>query len=455
MAEAVGACVHCGFCLPTCPTYRVLGEEMDSPRGRIVLMKEALEGQVALDATLPYLDRCLGCLACVTACQSGVQYGELITAFRGHAEAARHRPLAERAFRAVALETLSRPDRAAPLAQLGALARPLVPGPLADRLPGRARAPLELLPRKARRIRPPRPLPELVRARGPRRARVALLAGCVQQVLDQQINWATLRVLSRNGVEVVAPRGQVCCGALALHTGDQGRARRLARQNLDAFGGSGGARSSFEPSRLVGSGHAPGGGGDTGDTPERRGEIDPSDVDAIITNAAGCGAGMREYGLLFAGDADEERARALAFRVRDVAEFLDELGLAAQPPALPAPLSVAYHDACHLAHAQGVRAQPRRLLGAIPNLTLVEPAEWELCCGSAGTYNLEQPAIAEQLGRRKAGNLEATGAQAVVAGNIGCLTQIGRFSGLPLYHTMQLLDLAYRGKLPATARQSG
>jgi glycolate oxidase iron-sulfur subunit len=404
MADAVGACVHCGFCLPTCPTYRVLGEEMDSPRGRIVLMKEALEGSVALDTALPYIDRCVGCLACVTACPSGVEYGELILAFRGHAEKQRHRPLLERANRAGLLSTLPYPRRAAPLTMLGQVARPL-----AGRLPRQLRTPLELLPR---RMTLPRRLPGFVAARGARRARVALLAGCVQQVIDQRINLATLRILSRNGVEVVVPTGQGCCGALPMHTGDQDRARSLARRNLHAF---------------------------------------PSDVDAVITNAAGCGAGMHEYDVLFAGDSQEDAARKLATKVRDVSIFLDELGLSAEPPPLPEPVTVAYHDACHLAHAQAARTQPRRLLGAIPNLTVAEPVEWELCCGSAGTYNLEQPVIAEQLGERKARNLEATGAQAIVAGNLGCLTQIARYTGLPGYHTVQLLDLAYRGRRPRLA----
>ena len=471
MASAVAACVHCGFCLPTCPTYRVLGEEMDSPRGRIVLMKEALEGHVALVSALPYLDRCLGCLACVTACPSGVDYSGLITAFRGHAEDERRRPPVERAYRAAVLGTLLHPERAAPLAQLGVLARSVVPGRVVERLPDRVRRPLELLPRRVRQVRRPGPLPELVPARGTRRARVALLAGCVQQVLDQQINWATLRVLSRNGVEVVIPRGQCCCGALAMHTGDQARARALARRNLAAFGASGASArpdpAPAAPAASVGPSASASSALPTADLSDVDGEgvprpsADLSDVDgegpprvpagfagvdAVLANAAGCGAGMRDYGLLFAGEPEEERALALAAQVRDVSEFLDALGLAVEPPPLPEPLAVAYHDACHLAHAQGVREQPRRLLRSIPNLTLAEPIEWELCCGSAGTYNLEQPAIAEELGLRKAANLEATGAQAVVAGNIGCLTQIGRYSGLPAFHTMQLLDAAYCGR---------
>ena len=254
----------------------------------------------------------------------------------------------------------------------------------------------------------PQPLPELHPAQGERRARVAMLAGCAQQVLAPEINWATLRVLASNGVEVTIPRDQGCCGALVLHSGQSERAKAHARRNLQAF---------------------------------------PSDVDAVVTNAAGCGAGMSEYGLLLKGSDEEGEARALAERTVDVSVFLDELGLK-PPPSLPEPLELAYQDACHLAHAQGVRSAPRELLGAIPNLTLVEPEDWELCCGSAGTYNIEQPEVASDLGRRKAEALLATGAGAVATGNIGCLTQIqthlralGR--DLPVMHTLQVLDRAY------------
>jgi glycolate oxidase iron-sulfur subunit len=252
------------------------------------------------------------------------------------------------------------------------------------------------------------PLPALYPAVGVRRARVALLAGCVQQALEPALNWATLRVLAVNGVETVIPPGQGCCGSILMHTGDQEEARRLAKDNLRVF---------------------------------------PQDVDAILTNAAGCGSGMKEYGLLFAGLAEEEQARAFAGRVKDVSEFLAELG-PETPSPLPRPLKVAYHDACHLAHAQGVREAPRRLLRLIPNLTLAEIAEAELCCGSAGTYNIEQPGIAARLGRRKADNILRTGCQAVVTGNIGCLVQIRNHlkmlgESLPVYHTVEVLAQAY------------
>jgi glycolate oxidase iron-sulfur subunit len=250
----------------------------------------------------------------------------------------------------------------------------------------------------------------VVPALGPRRARVALLAGCVQQALAPAINSATVRVLARNGVEVVIPADQGCCGSLMAHNGDAAFARTLARRNLRAF---------------------------------------PADVDAVITNAAGCGSGMREYGLLFAGLPEEAAARAFAARVRDVSAFLDELGLL-PPPPLAKPLRLAYHDACHLAHAQGITSAPRRLLRAIPNLTLLEIPEGDICCGSAGTYNLEQPEIAAQLGRRKAENILATGAEALAAGNIGCLVQVRTHLAqlgqlLPLWHTLEVLDQAYYG----------
>ncbi len=404
MGDAVQKCVHCGFCLPACPTYQVLGQEMDSPRGRIFLMKEVLEGRVDLDEAMPYVDRCLGCVGCVTACPSGVPYGDLLTPFRARAEQLRKRSLFDRWLRWFVLSTLPYPGRFRWATRLGLWSRPL-----ARLAPGRLRTMVGLLPRKLPRAQP---LPAVVPAEGPRRARVALIAGCAQQVLAPDINWATLRVLARNGVQTLIPRRQACCGALAAHTGDLTRAQAFARQNLQAF---------------------------------------PDDVDAILTNAAGCGSGLHEYGLWLKGTADEQRAQKFAHKSRDVAAFLDELGLTAQPEALKKPLKAAYHDACHLAHAQKIRTAPRRLLATVPNLTLVEIPSGELCCGSAGTYSLEQPEIAAQLGRAKAEAIRDTGAELVVTGNIGCLTQIeshltqlGR--QLPVVHTMNVLDAAYRGE---------
>lgn len=400
MAQAVATCVHCGFCLPACPTYVDLGEEMDSPRGRIFLMKEVLEGNCQIEDALPYVDRCLGCLGCVTACPSGVRYDELLTPFRAYAEERRHRGPFDRFLRWFVLQTLPYPRRFRWGARLGRLARPfqsIVPGRLGDML--------RLLPAT---LPPAKALPEVIPAEGPRRARVALLAGCAQQVIAPGINEATVSVLTRNGVEIVVPRGQSCCGALAAHTGAMREASSFARHNIQIF---------------------------------------PHDVDAIVTNAAGCGSGMHEYPLWLRGEHDEDAAHEFSRRVRDVSVFLDELGLS-RPCALKEPLTLAFHDACHLGHAQKVRAQPRRLLSSIGNVRLVDIPEGELCCGSAGTYNIEQPDIAKRLGDRKARAILSTGADAVATGNIGCMTQIsGHLEAaghpLPVFHTMEVLNLGY------------
>jgi glycolate oxidase iron-sulfur subunit len=408
MARAITTCVHCGFCLPACPTYKVLGEEMDSPRGRIFLMKNVLEGELTWDDALPYVDRCLGCVACVTACPSGVEYGELLTPFRAKAEAHRERTWIDRLRRAMTLATLPYPGRFRMAARFGKIAGAIVPRAL---VPRPLQVMLDLLP--AEPLPPARPLPAVTPAIGTRRARVALLAGCAQQVLAPNIGWAALRVLSRAGVEVIVPGDQTCCGALALHVGEEAQARTLARQNLRAF---------------------------------------PTDIDAIITTAAGCGSGLRDYAHLFDGAPLAEAANANAFAARaiDIAAFLDRLGLPTLPPLPGATVTVAYHDACHLAHAQGVRAEPRALLRRIPNVTLVDVPDASDCCGSAGTYNLDQPEIANDLGRRKANALLATGASIIASGNIGCLTQIRTHLAslrasepLPeVLHTIELIDRA-------------
>jgi glycolate oxidase iron-sulfur subunit len=363
-------------------------------------MKEVLEDNLAQAEVQPYIDRCLGCLACMPACPSGVRYGDLLVSFRAQT-GGRPRGPVKRLTRQILLQTLPFPWTFRLAFYTGRLARnasKLLPGDLAQML--------ELLPQQLPKSQP---LPELYPARGPRRGRVALLAGCVQQVLTPQINWATLRVLARNGIEVVIPRHQSCCGALSIHTGIADQARTFARHNMAIF---------------------------------------PGDVDAIVTNAAGCGSGIHEYSLLFKGLPEEAEAQAFARRTKDISVFLAELGL--EPvPALPRPLKLAYHDACHLAHAQGVRAAPRQILQSIPNVTLLEIPEGDLCCGSAGTYNLEQPDIAATLGQRKARNILSTGAEALATGNVGCLTQIQAHlqalnRPLPLYHTVELLDWAYQ-----------
>lgn len=398
MAEAIEKCVHCGFCLPACPTYEVMGEEMDSPRGRIFLMKEVLEGRIDLDDASPYIDHCLGCVACETACPSGVGYGDLLTAYRGRAETLRKRTLADRLLRAMMLSTLPYPGRFRWAARLGRWSKPL-----AGMLPGRLKAMLRLLPAQ---LPPQARLPERTAPEGQRRARVALLATCAQQVLAPDINGATLRVLAKNGVEVLAPAAQGCCGALAAHTGALKTAQAMAIRNLRAF---------------------------------------PQDVDAIVTNAAGCGSGMHEYPLWLKGTEHEDVARELAAKVQDVSVFLAALGIEAS--SLRQPTTIAYHDACHLAHAQGVRRQPRELLRQLGNVQLVEIAD-DYCCGSAGTYNAEHPETASQLGERKARAVIAAKADVVATGNIGCLTQIQASlpeEGPRVMHTMQVLDRAYRG----------
>lgn len=411
MARAVATCVHCGFCLPACPTYQVLGEEMDSPRGRIVLMKQVLEGTLAVDEAREHIDRCLGCLGCVTACPSGVRYDELLTPFR--AEMVDNEGLGlDGLKRQALLDTLESPSTFRRAARLGHVAQrisALVPKPLKPML--------TLLPET---LPDAEPLPAFTPARGERRGRVALLAGCAQQVLSPGINHATIRVLAFNGFDVVVPPDQGCCGALALHVGEVDRAYDRATALARAL---------------------------------------PDDVDAIVTNAAGCGSAMQEYGHAFAGRAQEDRLASVGSRVRDVTTFLSEAGLV-DVPASTTTLTVAYHDACHLAHAQGVRSAPRALLSRIPGLTLVDLPESELCCGSAGLYNVEQPAIAAALGTRKARHVAGTGATVVAAGNIGCLVQIATHlqaleAPVAVLHTTEVLDRAYAGTLPGIAPSNG
>ena len=403
MAHAISTCVHCGFCLPACPTYQVLGEEMDSPRGRIILMRGVLEKSLPMDAATPYLDRCLGCLGCVTACPSGVPYGELISSFRAYSEDKRHRTIVNRIARQMASQTLPFPTRFRWAAALGKLAKPfaaIFPTPL--------RAMLGLIPRQ---LALSVSIPEFTPAKRLRRGKVGLLAGCVQQVIAPEINAATIRVLAENGFDVVVPKGQGCCGALSMHTGEARTARALAEVNLELF---------------------------------------PPDLDAIITNAAGCGSGMKEYSLLFRGHPLEEKATHFATRIQDISQFLNCIDLVPLKP-LEKPMRVAYHDACHLAHAQGITSAPRRILSQIPGLELCEVPDGEICCGSAGTYNIEQPKIANTLGMTKAKNIESMNVDAVVMGNIGCMVQIQthlaklqtKGATIPVLHTIQLLDRAY------------
>lgn len=411
MADAVTKCVHCGLCLPACPTYKLLNEEMDSPRGRIILMKEVLEGDLDLGQAVPYIDHCLGCLSCQTACPSGVEYGELLTPFRSIAENHRQRPAGERFSRWLAKETLPFPTRFRVATNAGKFARPL-----SGVLPAQCDAMLDLIPES---IPDSTPIPAFYPAVGKPHGRVALLTGCVQQVLAQEINWATLRVLALNGIEVIIPQKQGCCGALALHTGDLASAQELGAHNLSVF---------------------------------------PKDIDAVITNAAGCGSCMKEYPRLFYGTELEAQASEFANKVKDISVYLAEIELNSPAPS-KSELKIAYHDACHLAHAQRVTHQPRALLEQIPNVSLVSIQEGEFCCGSAGSYNIEQPELATRLGKRKAENILNTGADIVVAGNIGCLIQIRKYideileengdkaSKIPVVHTIEILDRAYQQTL--------
>jgi len=402
MAAAVSTCVHCGFCLAACPTYRELGQEADSPRGRIILMKEVLEGSLPLSEALPHIDPCLGCLACEPACPSGVPYRDLISPFRANAEPQRRRTLADRLRRALTQATLPYPSRFRWAAKAGRVAK-LV----SFLVPPSFRVMLDLLPA---RLPAKRTWPEINPAVGQRRGRVALLTGCAQSVLDPDINTATIDVLTRNGVEVIVPRGQSCCGALSWHVGNLKQAQKFAVNNLSAF---------------------------------------PDNVDAVVTNAAGCGSGMDEYHLILKGTEYEERAQIFREKVIDVSVYLARLGDLQTFDHSGQPQRIAYHDACHLANAQGVRAEPRQLLRMIPGVELCEIADAHFCCGSAGTYNIDQPEIAAALGQQKANNIIATGADIVATGNIGCLTQLANHlakqdSPIEVRHTMQTLRDAYR-----------
>jgi glycolate oxidase iron-sulfur subunit len=408
--ELISDCVHCGFCLPTCPSYTVFEEEMDTPRGRIVLMRVGNEPESRpSDELRVHLDRCLGCMACVTACPSGVKYDQLIERARPQVERVAPRPRRERLHRRLIFALFTHPGRLRALAPVLWLQQKLrVNDALAARL-GRVpelQAMLRLAPPVTRRAAIQR-LPEVTAARGAQRGRVALMQGCVQRVFFGDVNAATVRVLAAEGFEVHAPRAPRCCGALQLHAGVEDEAVELAKATIAAY----------------------------------------EDFDHVAVNVAGCGSGMKDYAHLLADDpAWAGRAKAFAAKVRDVSELLAEFEPRA--PRHPLPMRVAYHDACHLAHAQKVRAQPRALLNGIPELELREPAEWELCCGSAGIYNLVQPAAAAELGARKAANLQATGAEAIAAGNPGCAIQIGAFLDVPVFHPMTLLDHSIRGTRP-------
>jgi glycolate oxidase iron-sulfur subunit len=400
------ACVHCGFCTATCPTYVTLGDELDSPRGRIYLIKEMLEGGEGANAqTAKHVDRCLSCLSCMTTCPSGVHYMHLVDHARTHIEETYRRPLSERALRAMLAWLLPRPGLfrlSLYAARLGRPFKALMPGRLGTLL---AMAP-EKIP-AASTVDGPR----TVSAEGEKRMRVAMFTGCAQRVLDPGINEATMRLLTRHGCEVVIPQGVGCCGALTHHMGREADALASVRANVAAW-------------------HR---------------EIADGGLDAIVINASGCGTTIKDYGFMLREDPEwADRAAVVAERARDVSEVMSDLGLAT--PANAPRLKVAYQAACSLQHGQKITAQPKALLAAA-GFDVVEPAEPHLCCGSAGTYNLLQPDLAENLRARKLANLNRLEADVVASGNIGCMTQLSGDT-VPVVHTVELLDWATGGPRP-------
>jgi glycolate oxidase iron-sulfur subunit len=413
----INDCVHCGFCLPVCPTYVLWGEEMDSPRGRIYMIKKAADGEAPLDGRFRlHIDNCLGCMACMTACPSGVQYNKLIEPVRAQIERNVPRSMGERLFRRLIFATFPYPER------LRLLALPLLVYQKSGvRWLLRNSGMNRLLPRQLRVMEALLPdvpgrfferLPSYIRPKKTARRRVGMLSGCVQQVFFSHVNAATARVLAAEGCEVIIPRDQQCCGALMLHSGLEDDAAVLAQKMIAVF--------------------------------------EAADVDTVVINSAGCGSTMKEYGHLLRDDPEwSERASVFCAKCKDVAEFLCEL----EPQAERHPLNlrVAYHDACHLQHAQGVHDEPRHLLRQIPDLDIAEIPEATLCCGSAGIFNLLQPDTADQLGSRKVDNLLSTGAEAVASANPGCLLQLMlglRRRGLKTmhaFHMVELLDASMRG----------
>jgi glycolate oxidase iron-sulfur subunit len=416
--DLISQCVHCGFCLPACPTYVLWKSEMDSPRGRIYLMKMASEEGMPLSPDwVRHMDTCLGCVSCMTACPSGVDYGKLIEATRAQVERQHRRSMGERLHRRMMFSLFPHPERlrlVRPILaayQKSGLQSLLRKAGILKLLPERLQAIEALAPRAGKR----QSIAAITPAAGRKRLRVGLLLGCVQREFLSEINAATVRTLAAEGCEVAAPPGQPCCGALLLHAGEEAAALNLARRTMDAF--------------------------------------ENTAVDLIVTNAAGCGSVAKDYGYLLRDDPRyAERARQFSAKCRDISEVLDELGPRAKRH--PMGLRVAFHDSCHLQHAQRVRAQPRALLSAIPGLTLMEIPEGAICCGSAGIYNLVEPKTANELADRKARLItesEDGPPDAVATGNVGCLLQLRaalerRGHRIPVVHTVQLLDASIRNQ---------
>ena len=417
--DQVADCVHCGFCLPACPTYLLWGKETDSPRGRIYLMRLGLEGRAPIDDGFTrHIDTCLGCMACVTACPSGVKYDQLIESTRPQVERHISRPLADRLFRWMIFSLFPYPGRLKIVAfKLWAYQR------LGLQRLVRASGLLRLLPARLRAMESVTPpveltsvfssLPSRIPASGERRRTVALLLGCVQRTFFPNVNEATARVLAAEGCDVVIPQPQGCCGALMVHSGLEDEAVEMAKRLIDVFDGL--------------------------------------EVDTIVINAAGCGSTLKQYGRLLRDEpVYAAKAQALAEKCRDISEVLAELPPRA--PRHPIPLTVAYHDACHLQHAQGVSAQPREVLAAIPDLEVRDIPEGGVCCGSAGIYNLVEPEAAQALGARKIDHLLSTGAEAVVSSNPGCLMQLrsgleqAEQRSMPMFHLVELVDASIRNE---------
>ncbi|MGQ4646049.1 heterodisulfide reductase-related iron-sulfur binding cluster [Lyngbya aestuarii] len=418
--ELIDTCVHCGFCLSTCPSYRVIGKEMDSPRGRIYLMDAINQGEAALaEATTQHFDTCLGCLACVSACPSGVQYDKLISATRHQVERNQPRHLPDRIVRSLIFNLFPYPERLRPLLaplylyQKSGLQKLVRSTQLLEKVFPRLAAMDSILPQITLDSFRDN-LPNVIPAQGKQRYRVGVILGCVQRLFFSPVNEATVRVLTANGCEVVIPKTQGCCAALPEHQGQTEQAQALARQMIDSFA--------------------------------------DTDVDAVIINAAGCGHTLKEYGHILANDPEyAEKALKFAAKVKDAQEFLAQVGLTAKlSPLTDEPLAIVYQDACHLLHGQKISVQPRQLLRQIPGVKLQEPIDAALCCGSAGVYNMLQPEVAAELGQQKVENLLNTGADLIASSNPGCSLQIQKHLQLKekeitLMHPMELLDYAIRG----------
>ncbi len=416
--KLIDSCVHCGFCLSTCPSYRVLGKEMDSPRGRIYLMDAINEGEIALNtATVEHFDSCLGCLACVSTCPSGVQYDKLISATRHQVERNYNRSLPDKLVRQLIFSLFPNPDLLRILLfpllvyqKLG-ISQVLQATGLIKAISPRLAAMESILPEITLKSFQDN-LPDIIPAKGEKRYRVGVILGCVQRLFFSGVNEATVRVLTANGCEVVIPKSQGCCAALPEHQGQTEQAKVLARQMIDSFA--------------------------------------DTHVDFVIINAAGCGHTLKEYGHILADDPEyAEKAKIFAAKVKDSQEFLANVGLTAKlSPLTEKNINLVYQDACHLLHGQKISVQPRQLLKQIPGVTLKEPIDAALCCGSAGVYNMLQPEVAEELGKQKAQNLLNTGADLIASPNPGCSLQISKYlqgKTISVMHPMELLDYAIRG----------